>query len=373
MSDGMTSRPLRVLVWGPGGLGRICIREIVGLPEFCLAGVLAYSPENHGLDAGTLAGTAHVGVTVTTDLATALEIDADVVLHLARDYGRYSAADDIAAFLRRGRNVLTVHPFHHADAFSAISTPDGVMDTIQRACEDGFSTFHATGINPGVVADRLAPTLTGLCTQVKKVRVYETWDHAHFNNKTLTVIGFGKKPEGIEANPAIARMIDNYCAHNLFRLASSLDLQITDTHVDHEWALAPTELEFPTITIAEGTVGRLTRSWCARTANGGPRLTVEVNWTLGRGEMLPVGMDPEHYYGVEVEGTPSLRMGLSIAGSLDQRKHLVIDGDPTSEPGYYAVVATCLQAVPYVAAAPPGLLPPAGPLLHWSPDFRDLA
>jgi hypothetical protein len=45
----MTVRPLRVLVWGPGGLGRICIREMVGRAEFDLAGVLAYSPESDGV------------------------------------------------------------------------------------------------------------------------------------------------------------------------------------------------------------------------------------------------------------------------------------------------------------------------------------
>ena len=370
----MTSRPLRVLVWGPGGLGRITIREITSLPELCLTGVLAYSHENDGVDAGTLAGIAPTGVPVTTDIAVALDIEADVVLHLARDYGRYSgrhsAVDDIATFLRRGRNVITVHPFHHPEAFAALSDPADAIHRIQQACNEGSSTFHATGINPGLIADRLAPTLTGLCTQVRSVRVYETWDHAHFNNKTLTVIGFGRRPQDIEANPAIATMIDNYCAHNLYTLARSLNVQITNTRVEHEWALAPTELRFPTINIAEGTVGRLTRSWHAHTAHGGPHLTVEVNWTLGRQEMIPQGMDPDHYYGIVVEGTPSLQMGLSITGSFEHRKHLVVDDDPTSEPGYYAVVATCLQAVPYVAAAAPGILPPAGPLLHWAPDFR---
>src|ERR1700758_3238483 len=99
----MTSRPLRVLVWRPGGLGRIAIREIAGLPELCLTGVLAYSRENDGIDAGTLAGIAPTGVPVTTDIAVALDIEADVVLHLVRDYGRYSgrhsAAAAIATFL----------------------------------------------------------------------------------------------------------------------------------------------------------------------------------------------------------------------------------------------------------------------------------
>jgi hypothetical protein len=46
------SDPIRVLVWGPGGLGNFAIREVMRLPEFELVGVLAYADDKHGVDAG---------------------------------------------------------------------------------------------------------------------------------------------------------------------------------------------------------------------------------------------------------------------------------------------------------------------------------
>jgi hypothetical protein len=46
--------PFKLIVWGPGGLGAICIREALRLPEFELAGVRTYGPAKVGIDAGTL-------------------------------------------------------------------------------------------------------------------------------------------------------------------------------------------------------------------------------------------------------------------------------------------------------------------------------
>jgi len=47
--------------------------------------------------------------------------------------------------------------------------------------------------------------------------------------------------------------------------------------------------------------------------------------------------------------------------------------DPSSDSGYWATIATVLQAVPRVCAAPPGILGAVLPGLRWLPDFRDLA
>ena len=54
--------PFKLIVWGPGGLGAICIREALRLPEFELAGVRTYGPAKVGIDAGTLVGLDPAGV-----------------------------------------------------------------------------------------------------------------------------------------------------------------------------------------------------------------------------------------------------------------------------------------------------------------------
>jgi 2,4-diaminopentanoate dehydrogenase len=368
------STRIRILVWGPGGLGNICIREAIRLSEFELVGVLAYSPDKNGVDAGLLAGVNEIGVSATTDLDVAAAIEADAVVHLARDFGRYDAVAGIETFLRAGSNVISVHPFHHPDVMRHTSAPDDTLARIESACTAGGSTFHATGIHPEFIANRLAPTLTGICTDVRKVMIFENWDMSQFNTATLKVIGFGKPPEHMESNPAVAQMTDNYCLHNLYGLAASLGVQLDHTESAHEYAPAPTELSFPTLTIAAGTVGRLTHTWYGYSlTEDAPIVAAEVNWMLGRNEMVPPGFDPNHYYGVRVQGTPSLSVGLSITRPQSQGPTLDGAEDPASEPGYYGAVATCLQAAPRVIAAAPGWLGPVRPPLHWSPDLRTLA
>lgn len=368
------STRIRILVWGPGGLGNICIREAIRLPEFELVGVLAYSPDKNGVDAGLLVGVNEIGVLATTDLDVAAAIEADVVIHLARDFGRYDAVAGIETFLRAGSNVISVHPFHHPDVMRYTSAPDDTLTRIQSACTAGDSTFHATGIHPEFIANRLAPTLTGICTDVRNVMIFENWDMSQFNTATLKVIGFGKSPEQMASNAAVAQMTDNYCLHNLYGLAAGLGVHLDSTESTHEYAPAPTELKFATLTIATGTVGRLTHTWHGyRLGEASPIVTAEVNWMLGRDEMVPPGFDPNHYYGVRVAGTPSLSVGLSITRCQSPETTSQDAEDPAFEPGYYGAVATCLQAAPRVMAAAPGWLGPVRPPLHWGPDLRTLA
>ena len=46
MSMSLSTKPYRLLVWGPGGLGRVAIKEIALKPEFELVGVLAFAEGN---------------------------------------------------------------------------------------------------------------------------------------------------------------------------------------------------------------------------------------------------------------------------------------------------------------------------------------
>jgi Dihydrodipicolinate reductase, N-terminus len=103
--------PYRLVVWGTGGMGRVALSTVATRKDFEIIGARVYSADKDGIDVGALAGLAPVGVRATADLDAALAIDADCVLHLARDFGRYDSVDELVAILRAGRNVITVHPF----------------------------------------------------------------------------------------------------------------------------------------------------------------------------------------------------------------------------------------------------------------------
>ena len=73
---------------------------------------------------------------------------------------------------------------------------------------------------------------------------------------------------------------------------------------------------------------------------------------VDRETMVPEGRDPEHHYFAIVEGTPSLSLGVGIKASMASGQRLMDPEDPSSDPGYWATIATVLQAVPRVCAGP---------------------
>jgi hypothetical protein len=375
-NDDGTRDPYRIVVWGTGGMGRVAISTIAARQDFEIVGARVYSSDKDGVDIGTLAGLSPMGVRATTDVETALASDADCILHLARDFGRYDALDEILAMLRNGHNVITVHPFQVEHAMGATACPPGTMASIAHACREGGSTFHSTGIHPEMVAVRLVGTLTGLSTDITSIKFSENWDVRDRDARTLTLMGYGSAPASLEANSAaIAKFTDNYAFQSLYGLTRLLGVESVRIEYQHEYAPAPVDLSFGEMQIPVGSVARLTRRVLGfrDRHDDVPFITAEVNWMVGRNEMVPAGMDPEHHYFAVVEGTPSLSVGLGIKASMAADQRLMDPDDPSSDPGYWATIATVLQAVPRVCNAGPGVLGPVLPDLHWLPDFRDLA
>lgn len=349
-------KSIRVLVWGPGGLGTVAIREVLARPEFELAGVFAYSAEKGGRDAGELAGVAPCGVRVVTDRAAALAIECDCVVYLARDFGNYHFTGEILQILEAGRSLISVLPLQDLEHLGASCDPE-FPRKLRAACAKGRSVFHATGIHPAFVAERLAAPLTGLCHAITRLHVQENWDVSHISAPQLQVVGYGLKPEVAQEQPFAPAIAHNYIEINAQTLARTLGVRFDRTVVEHEFIASEQAIHTDFLSIEAGTVGRVTHRHKGYVDAFGaePFQVFEVNWVFTKA-MFPPGVQPDQYYVVTIEGRPSLKLSLDIQASFDRRQHFVIPGDPASEPGYYATVATCLQAVPFVVSAEPGVL-----------------
>ena len=110
-------------------------------------------------------------MTATTDLDAALAIDCDCVLYTARDMGNFNTDAELIQLLEAGRNVVTPLPYQNA----ALFRDGGFAAMLEAACAKGGSTFHATGIDPDLITDRVALALTGMCTELRSLRIRETW------------------------------------------------------------------------------------------------------------------------------------------------------------------------------------------------------
>src|SRR5256885_14470215 len=78
MSATTASRPLRVIQWTTGNIGRRSLHAIIGRPDMELVGVYAHGPDKVGGDAAELAGrTEPTGITATNDIEALLALKPD--------------------------------------------------------------------------------------------------------------------------------------------------------------------------------------------------------------------------------------------------------------------------------------------------------
>jgi hypothetical protein len=360
--------PFRVIVWGPGGLGTLCIREISLNPAFALAGVRVYSESKHGVDAGTLAGIAPLGVPASSRVDELLAIPCDCILYTARDFGQYESEDEIVRLLEAGRNVITTLPYQHLD----IARSPLEAARIETACRKGQSRFHATGINPSLIPDRILLALTGLCNEVRSIKAQEYWDVSNLQKETRQICGFGIPAEEAKSSPVLHSLADNFLKQSFMYLAGAVGVTYDRVEQEAEHAEAPEAVVLRDGRIGAGMVGRITRRWVGYVKEIGPDpfLTVEMNWTIGRGMLPPKFPQVSGYHGylLTIEGRPSVNTLVDLSSDLAASRDS-LPGDDAGEAGYSAVVATVLQAVPQLRRAPPGILR-SPPPPHWRKDYR---
>ncbi len=364
----MTNKPMRVTVWGPGGLGMVCIREISMLKEFELVAVRTYSPSKHGVDAGILAGMDPIGLKASSNAAEVLAVDCDVVLYTARDLATYNNDDEIVELLAAGKKLVTALPYHYMH----VVRPPEYVAKVEAACIKGNSVFHATGVNPDLVGERLLLSLTGLCNDVRHVKMQENWDVSFLEPETFKVCGYGELPEVARQSPVVLAISGNFVKQGLMAWAETMGITYDRVTVENDYPVAARDFTHGSLVVKKGTVSCITTRMCGYLKDQEkPFMTVEVNWAITP-ESLPPGVEKVQGWVLTVDGRPSIRTVIDIKSDFATGERFIVPGDTRTESGYHAVVATMLKAVPIVMKAPPGILKPLGTPIHWLPDLRNL-
>lgn len=359
--------PYKIMVWGPGRMGSMCIWEIAHSPAFELVGVRGYSERKNGMDAGELVGIAPMGVKITNDVESLLKIDCDCIVYTAHDEGSYNTDEEILMLLAAGKNIVTPLPYQNAHLFRE---PKFVA-RLKASCKEGNSVFHAGGIDPDLMSDRILLGLTSACADVKSVKLQENWDCSLAEPGPLKHVGFGMLPtdaEKIEITKAIAA---NFTKAIVYTAEQVMGVKYDRVVESHDYIPTPVDIEKPFL-IEAGTVGRITHRMQGFVDAIGPEalFTIEYHWLMGTG-MLPEGIQPGQYYVATIEGRPSLKMALDIKVSNKNNDRVFKLGNLEVEPSYIATLMPCMQAIPHVVEAEPGILPSFGPSLHWMKDLRD--
>jgi len=136
MSTTSPDRPLRVIQWTTGNIGRRSLHAIIGRPDMELVGVYAHGPDKVGVDAAKLAGWPEpTGVQATDDIDALLALRPDACCYNPL----WSNIDELVRLLESGVNVCT----SAAWITGGKQTPQD-RQRILDACERGASTIFGS-------------------------------------------------------------------------------------------------------------------------------------------------------------------------------------------------------------------------------------
>jgi hypothetical protein len=331
----------RVIQWATGGVGRAAIQGIVDHPELELVGCWVHSRSKDGRDAGELAGIAPLGVAARRDVDALLALEADCVLYSPV----LADAAVVERILRSGKNVVTplgwFFPWRGQE-FAALEV----------ACHSAGVTLHGTGIHPGGITERFPLMVSALSGSVTHVRAEEFSDIRTYNAPAVIsdIMLFGKTPEEAGQSPMVQFLATGFF-QSIDMVAAALGVALDEKKTTrHEIAVATRPIDSPIGPIAPGRVAAHRFTWEA-SVGGVPFVTVRTNWFMGQENLDPpwsFGPQGERFE-VEIQGDPPVKVSFhglhpdSIAEGLKRNRGIV------------ATAMHCVNAVPYVCRAAPGI------------------
>lgn len=333
-----TSRPLRVIQWTTGNIGRRSLHAIIGRPDMELVGVYAHGADKVGLDAADLAGRPEpTGVRATNDIDALIALGADACCYNPL----WPNVDELVRLLESGVNVCT----SAAWITGGKQTPED-RERIVAACERGGSTIFGSGAHPGMT-NMVGMVLSASCERVDEIRITESVDCSTYESAgTQTAMGFSQDPDTPGLAESVRRESEVF-AESAAMMADAIGARLERMTFDVTFTAATGDTDLGFMKIPAGTVGGVYgyhRGW------EGDRNVVSVgfNWTMGDHVVPPKPL--EHGHVIQVFGLPNMRTVLHCLPPKDW-----------SEPGFMGLgmIYTAMpvtNAVPAVVAAPPGIV-----------------
>lgn len=331
---------LRVIQWATGGVGRAAIEHILRHPDLELVGCWVHSAEKAGQDVGTIIGREPLGVSATDSIEEILAMDADCVLYSPL----MPNPKEVAALLRSGKNVVTplgwFWPSEHE------------RSRMEPAALEGGVTLHGTGIDPGGATEQQPLFFAGLSSAVTFVRGEEFSDIRTYNAPDVVrhIMGFGGTPEEAMSGPMLA-LLSNGFEQSVQMCLDTLGFADAEIRSSRSVAVATAPIDSPIGIVEPGQVAAQQFAWEAFVGET-KVVRVAVNWLMGEEHL-----DPPWKFGPE-----GVRFEVEVKGDPDTL--VVIHGwHPTTvaaglerNPGIVVTAAHCVNSIPYVCAAEPGIV-----------------
>lgn len=331
-------RPLRVLQWTTGNIGSRSLHAILSRADLELAGVYAHGAEKIGRDAADLCGWPEpTGVRATDDVDALLATGADACCYNPL----WPDLDHLCALLCAGIDVVTTAAWITGGKQSPAD-----LARIEEACRVGDATIYGSGAHPGIT-NLVGLVLSGACERVDEIRITESVDCSTYESgATMSHMGFGREP-GTPGLEEFVRSESEVFAESAAMMADALGVTLDRMTFDVTFTSAHGDTDLGFMTIPAGTIAGVFgyhRGW----VDDRNVVSVGFNWTMGHHVTPPKPL--AHGHVVQVFGRPNMRTVLHCLPPQDW------DEEGWMGPGMIYTAMPATNAVPYVVAAPAGIM-----------------
>jgi hypothetical protein len=319
------SKPIRVIQYGLGAIGRAAARLAVSRPGIELVGAVDRDPKLAGKDLGEVLGLDRkLGVAVTDKpVILFAQTQADVVIHCTTS-SFVEAYEQLAEIVRAGLHCVTsceeaLFPYYRHKELA------GKLDDL---CIQRAAAVVGTGVNPGLVMDTLALLLTMACQSIKAVRVLRVVDAGTRREALQRKVGASLSEAEFKARSEQRKVGHVGLAESLAFLADGLGWELDELKESLDPVIASKTVKTEFLTVSEGGVAGVRQF--ARGLRGGKEVfTLELQMYVGAPNPRDV---------IEIVGEPPLR--------------LVIEG---GVPGDVATPAILVNTLSRLVECRPGL------------------
>ena len=316
-------RKIRVAQFGIGVIGRGVTKALVKKEEMEIVGAIDLS--NVGRDLGDIAEVGKkLGVKISLEMNKVLKKGkAQVVIHTTSSSLK-KVFPELEKLIKARVNVVSSceelsYPYQKEPELAA---------RLDKLAKQKGVTVLATGVNPGFLMDAWPLFMTGVCTEVKEVRVSRVQDASRRRIPFQEKIGAGKTRKEFEAlaKKGIIRHVG--LQESVAMIAAGLGWQLDKIRESIKPIVYPKKVKSDFITVSPGMVAgvkQVGQGW----KKGEKLITLNFEASIGAGES---------YDSVSIKGSPNIEV-VAKGG---------IHGD-------IATVAMLVNAVPKILDASPGL------------------
>lgn len=224
---------------GIGPLGRRMVKYAVERGCFNIVGAVDPDPDKAGKELGELCGIKPLGITVSSNLDEVIRGKSVEVAFVTTVSSIVSLESQVVELAKAKLHIISTCE----ELFFPWNTQPEVSRRIDQICRENGVVCLGTGVNPGYMMDFLPTALSGVCQDVRSVKVWRVQDASVRRIPFQQKIGAGLTLEEFEAKkssgtlrhiglPESVDFIADRLGWKLDRNVETLDPVIAETQIN---------------------------------------------------------------------------------------------------------------------------------------------